>query len=111
MANRGSVGTAPIPPKAEKSWGYLQSQRENWLAQEIQDKTVPLADKVTGHSFLSWFVIGFGNLIDIFPVRKHREIPGPEKTIKQDAQESWREIGHALCKVTCEQDQPSLQVK
>jgi hypothetical protein len=104
MANSGDGGfgaeSAHVPPVSKSR---LSKIREEWT----ENNTVPEPlFALTGKSLLISFGRGFGNLLNIFPPRRRREVYMPTTTPEHRIKEAWRGIGRALCDSTRPYDSP-----
>ena len=92
LSDLGSAaGMAPNRPVSREQ---LEKIRSSWISPKQE---VLLTRSSTVLTVLNTFVVGLGNLLNIWPPRKERRVYMPETTVQQDIAEAWRDVGRDIC--------------
>jgi len=79
----------------------LEALQKPWSAGDPEIKNPGSAQPSLQKSpVLKAFVSAFGNLINIFPPRRRREVYMPTSTVEEDIRAAWETVGRAIVDVT-----------
>ena len=99
MAHSSSSSATQLKRVPPVSPEQLEEIRRPWASAEKKDDA-PEHNFLNSTLLFRSFVTGFGNLLNIFPPRRRREVYIPSTTAEEQIKEAWTEIGRVLCEVT-----------
>jgi len=99
------VGAARAKVDHRLSKDQLEALQKPWIAEEI-NKPESAQPFLQRPPVLRAFISAFGNLINIFPPRRRREVYMPAGTVEEDLRGAWQTVGRAIVDVTCTHGDP-----
>jgi hypothetical protein len=93
------TGVAPKRIEGYVSSNEFEKIRASWTSGENSESLAPQSLlTAAAKPLLQVLIASFGNLIDLWPPLRHREVYMPDTTPEQDTQEAWRDVGRDLCR-------------
>ena len=99
MAHSSSSSATQLKRVPSVSPEQLEEIRRPWASAEKKDDASE-HNSLNATLLFRSFVTGFGNLLNIFPSRRRREVYIPSATAEEQIKDAWTEVGRVLCEVT-----------